>query len=331
MLRAPALLAGIYLALLMAAAPGALAVRDAIRQQLGSSTWAEDVASRADIDWLLEFGADARGLAADLQPSIVGFGAVLRNLDDLGVTAAAGRPAGGASRQSWTIVGLWLIAGTFLSGGILDRYARRRPLRLRGFFGACGHLFFRLLRLNVLVAGLYVLVLSAYGWLARLVYEWATHDLASERTAFLWMLLLGVAGALLALGITIVADCARVRTVVEDRRSMLFALAAGARVAGGHAATLTGLYVLILATLALVTAAYAAGAPGAQGGGLFVWIAFGVTQLYILARVAVKLLTYASVTAFFQSALAHAGYAAQPMPVWPESPAIESLGVAADR
>jgi hypothetical protein len=32
------------------------------------------------------------------------------------------------------------------------------------------------------------------------------------------------------------------------------------------------------------------------------------------------------VTSCFQSALAHAEYVAQPAPVWPESPLVESLG-----
>src|SRR6188474_1564783 len=37
----------------------------------------------------------------------------------------------------------------FLSGGILDRYARARPTRGRGFFGACGAHFPAMLRLGV--------------------------------------------------------------------------------------------------------------------------------------------------------------------------------------
>src|SRR5436189_4256852 len=32
----------------------------------------------------------------------------------------------------------WLVVWSFLGGGILDRYARNRATRGRGFFGACG-------------------------------------------------------------------------------------------------------------------------------------------------------------------------------------------------
>jgi hypothetical protein len=49
-------------------------------------------------------------------------------------------------------------------------------------------------------------------------------------------------------------------------------------------------------------------------------------ELYILGRHYVKLLFYASETAFFQGALAHAAYTAAPVPVWPDSPAAEMIG-----
>jgi hypothetical protein len=55
------------------------------------------------------------------------------------------------------------------------------------------------------------------------------------------------------------------------------------------------------------------------------WLAFLGGQLYILARLLLKLQFMASQTALFQSSLAHAGYAAAPAPVWPESPAAEAI------
>ena len=51
---------------------------------------------------------------------------------------------------------LWL----FLSGGLLDRYARRRRGGARGFFGACGVFFFRFLRLGLLAGLAYALLLG---------------------------------------------------------------------------------------------------------------------------------------------------------------------------
>jgi hypothetical protein len=69
-----------------------------------------------------------------------------------------------------------------------------------------------------------------------------------------------------------------------------------------------------------VLAAYAAVAPGAGDAGWSTWLAFGIGQAYVLARVWVKLVFWASEATLFQDRLAHAGYVAAPMPVWPESP-----------
>ena len=55
------------------------------------------------------------------------------------------------------------------------------------------------------------------------------------------------------------------------------------------------------------------------------WSGFLIGQLYIAARLWVKLLFYASETSLFQAGLAHAGYTAAPQPAWPESPAAEAI------
>ena len=73
------------------------------------------------------------------------------------------------------------------------------------------------------------------------------------------------------------------------------------------------------------SATVAIASPGAPPGAA-IWIAFAIGQIYILLRHYVKLLFYASQTAYFQSALAHAAYTASPTVVWPESPAAETIG-----
>jgi len=55
------------------------------------------------------------------------------------------------------------------------------------------------------------------------------------------------------------------------------------------------------------------------------WLAFAAGQLYLLARLAIKLHFLASQTALFQAHLAHASYTAAPVPAWPESPAAELI------
>ncbi|HEY8550279.1 MAG TPA: hypothetical protein VIL35_10010 [Vicinamibacterales bacterium] len=329
-LHAPALLAGAYFALLLVTLPTLRSVQQAVADQLGASAWADEVAARPDIDWFAEFAHTARGAARDLQPSVIGFAAVLRNFSDLVESVASRRPSG-SSPEAWSILALVFLGGTFLSGGILDRYARQRRTRAHGFFGASGALFFRLLRLNLGVLLIHAAVLGTYAWIAGALYGWLTRDLTSERTAFLFALALTIGGAILALAITIVADSARVRMVVEDRRSAIFALAAGARFARRHAGGLLLLYALLLASLTALLVLYALAAPTGASTAYPFWAGIVAGQIYVAGRIALKLLTYSSVTSFFQSALAHASYVAAPMPVWPESPAVETLGPPVDR
>ena len=78
--------------------------------------------------------------------------------------------------------------------------------------------------------------------------------------------------------------------------------------------------------LAAVVTAYALAAPDPVSTGTSMWWAFIVGQVYIVARLASKLLFYATEVSYFQSQLAHAGYVAAPAPVWPESASAEALG-----
>jgi hypothetical protein len=55
------------------------------------------------------------------------------------------------------------------------------------------------------------------------------------------------------------------------------------------------------------------------------WIGLAIGQLYVAARLWVKLLFWSSATALFQSRLAHAGYVARPEPQWPDSPAADAI------
>jgi hypothetical protein len=48
-------------------------------------------------------------------------------------------------------------------------------------------------------------------------------------------------------------------------------------------------------------------------------------QLYVLARLWIKLTFWASDTALFQGRLGHAGYVVRPAPTWPDSPAADAI------
>ena len=216
------------------------------------------------------------------------------------------------------VVVSYLMAWTLFSAGAIDRYARNRPTRGAGFFAACGVYGPRLLRL-ALIAGF------VYWTLFRTVHPWVVGapPTGEGMPAADVLRHLGF-GLLLAL-VGLVFDYARVRAVVEDRRSMIGALLAGWRFVRRHPAPCVGLYAANGLVLTAVVGAHAAAAPDVSTG-TSLWWGFLAGQVYVAAHLAGRLLFCATEVSFFQSRLAHAGYVAAPAPVWPESASAEALG-----
>ena len=223
-----------------------------------------------------------------------------------------------------------LLVWTFLLGGILDRYARRRPVRAQAFFGASGVIGFRFLRLGVIAAAGYVLLFSLihpllfpphYPWVSGMDSAAGASPLLTPLYA-VFLLLVGFWSA--------VIDYARIRAVVEDRRSMLGALLAGWRFVTAHPLQAFGLYLLNSASFAVLL--WVALKAFTGGRGLITpdaTIPAAAGMLFLLVRLALKLAFFASQTAFFQRSVAHADYTAAPPLLWPESPAAEEISNAA--
>jgi hypothetical protein len=315
---APAILAGAWLLTMAAGLPLALVMRGMIAEHLGRSLTADAVAAGVDSDWMQEFAEHASGVGVTLRPTIIGFGAVLDNLsafiDD------APRPLVVSGIAS-VYIGLWL----FVAGGVIDRYARDRATRASGFFAACGTFFFRFLRLGIIMLAVYGFLFGfVHRWLFGALWERLTHDLTVERTAFLIRVVLYLVFGVMLAACNLVFDYTKVRAVVEDRRSMLGALSAALRFVSDHFGAAAALYLTDFGLFAAAVLAYGLLAPGA-GRGMGVWLVFALGQIYVLARLWVKLVFWASEIALFQSRMAHAGYVAAPLPTWPDSPVAEAV------
>jgi hypothetical protein len=322
-LTAPRMLAGVWLATTLAAVPSALAVKSAIAGDLGASLIASRVAAGADSGWWQEFLARAQGEAATLKPIVIGPAAPVANwsgfLDEPGVPPAVAVAVVGG-------LAVWL----FLSGGLIDRLARARPVGTRVFFGACGLFFFRFLRLSLLVGAVYwILAVPFHHVVFDYIYRWLTRDSSAERVAFFWRVVCYVVWLAPILIVNAVADYAKTRAVVEDRRSMIGALVAGVRFVRRHAAAACALYLANGLVLAVAFALYLLVAPGARGGDWRLIAVLAIGQAWILARIAVRLAFLSTSVALVQRSLAHAEYTAVPPPIWPDSPAAEAVENAA--
>lgn len=317
---APTVVLGMFAVTLMVALPMSYVMRGMIAAHLGSSLAADTAAAGVNGDWWQEFSAQASGLAATFIPTIAGFGAVLENLSNL-LDDVKLIPAMTA------ITAIWLLLWSFLSGGIIDRFARARRTRSHGFFGACGMHVWRLLRLGLVALVVYAFLFGyVHEWIFEYGYPRWTRDLTVERSAFAVRVACYVLFGTPLVFANIIFDYARVRIVVEDRRSALGGLVAGTRFVWRHLGGAIGLYMLNAAAFLLLVAAYALVAPGAPHSGWAMWLALGLGETYILLRHYLKLLFYASETVLFQGALAHAAYTAAPPIVWPDSPAAETIG-----
>ena len=314
--RAPWLVLGVWLSTLLLAMPMAIVLHEQIGTHLGSSMAAQAAAGAVNYDWWNEFLAQTSGIGATFVPAIIGFAAVMKNVS----TVADATPL---PLTISVVVISYMLVSLFLAGGILDRLARDHDLGAGAFFSACGVYFVRFIRLGVISGLVYWVLFGRYHpWLFDGLYPALTRDVTAERTAFFIRLGLYAAFAAPLFAFNMLFDYAKIRAVVEDRRSMISAVAASWRFIRRHPIAVVTLYAINAAVFLLVIGLYYLIAPGASAGAM----AFAIGQLYIVLRVIVRLLFAASQTALFQGRLAHAGYVARPVPKWPDSPAAEAIG-----
>jgi hypothetical protein len=262
---APSVLVIVWATTTAISLPLATAIRADLARSLGRSLDAEDAARGMDYQWMRELSSDATGLAATVGPQIVGFSAAV---DNLGASLdGVRRPAAIVAATSVFVLAWW-----FLSGGIIRRYANADPSLVPGFFASCRAFFFRFFRLGLITA-------IVYGLVFRFVHPWAA--------------------VLLLAAVNIVFDYAKVRTVVEGRRSVIIALVSAWRFIRKNPAAAIGVYLLDVLLFGIVLGGYAMIAPPGGGIGLMVWPTFAIGQAYILGRLAVRLVFWASETAVF--------------------------------
>ena len=308
-LRAPAILAGVTLLAAATAAPLNLLLQTGPPHpdDAASYGWASD--------WVRRCAAPALDVDRSTETIITGCAAVVALAPD----AASDRSA------PTFVIGYLLAAGllvwTFLSGGVLDRYARDRPTRAANFFSACGWNGARLLRLSCLSALTYGLLFTlVHHWLFSGLYSLVTANAAAASQAAVIRTMLYLVFGCLVAAVGLVFDYARVRAVVEDRRSAIGALLAAWRFVRRRPAACAGLFavngIVFGAALSVTLVAR---------NGASVWL-LAVSLVCLALRVAGRLYFYAVETAYFQSQLAHAGYVAAPAPNWPESPSAEAIG-----
>lgn len=213
-----------------------------------------------------------------------------------------------APAQTSTLL-LACILWVFLSAGIVDRLARDTRASGTRFFGACGACFMPLLRLAVVTFLAYGAVLS---YLAP-----ALARIANNSGNIVELALYGVLAATL-FAVSLVLDYARVRLVVEDRRSAVGAIAASLRLLRQHRGRAAGIqaafWLLLVVWIAARNIAMRNALIADAGASVdTIALIFGAGELLL------KLSLIGAQVSLYQHALASAGWVARQDPAWPDA------------
>ena len=201
-----------------------------------------------------------------------------------------------------TVAAPYLVFWLLLSAGLLDRFARGRPVGTAHFFAVSGVFLMRFVRLGLIVAASYYLLFRLF-----------RPQVSSRVELFAFL-------AGLAL-VNLVTDFAKVRAVVEDRRSMLGAILASLRFIRARPTQAGGLFAMHVLVAVGILQVWPRLAPLSQDP----WSTLGLAAAFLFIMIVAKLAFMASEVALFQRELAHASYTAGPERVWPDSPAVEAI------
>ena len=293
-LRAPLLLIGAAVVMLIITAPFAAVLQSRLQESLSVQPQVSLDETEIDPEWWMEFRAHARGLEATFTPAVLGFAATLDGLS--GVLDGRGIPIA-------VIVPLMLsiAAWALLWGGILERFHAGRGIGLRRFVRAGIARWSAFVAIAIASAAVNLLLfLTVHRLLFGPVYGWLVELTSTERDAFLARVALYIVFFSLVAIVSVIADYARVAGVVRSITTPLEMMRAGARFVSNRAAAVAGLYLMTGAIFIAITVGYGVLEiyGGSQVGG---WRAVAIGQAYVLVRLAIRLLFAASELRLFNA------------------------------
>jgi len=294
----PKLLVALWCVLFLAAVPFGLMMQQEIQEAIGPSRVGQTLLERMDLVWLGEFREGSDGLRSTLQPATTSAFDFLHNLDlVLGGRLVLQHPALVAAGAGYAL--LWL----FLLGGLIDRYGRgeNRP-GLSQLLAAAGRNILRLLGLLLLSAPFYVGTALGAMWALKKLAQ-ALRDVTSEATLLHIYLAVVIPLLLILALVMLVFDYAKVAAVLEDEKNPLKALRRGLRFVTSRPLAVGGLAALVVTcTLVLIALRTLMDFGTAEGTVIGVLAVFLLGQLFLLARLVLRLTLVAGEVSLYRSA-----------------------------
>ena len=284
--RAPLVVAGVYLLTLLLTVPvGALLQRSLPPPETVDVLDSNDPPA-PDMDWLDEVSTSVPGLARFLSPEIIGAAAPMMNVS--AILDGTRPPLAGL-----VAIAAFFLCWTALWGGVITRLSRGSAIGSRAFVAASRRSAPGLFRLGVAGGVLYVsLYASAHAVMFGPLYDWLTAG-AIERTAFVWRVALAAGFGVALLAISQVLDYARLE-IVAGSLGVRQAVARGAAMVWQQPVAVAGVLLLNGICFVVLIAGYAASefVPGGSVPSLSRLLLAG--QALILGRLILRMVLAAA-------------------------------------
>lgn len=296
-LGSPSIIVWLWLGNVLLALPAAAVLADSIEESVGGSLVDEKLRDGFDMGWYGEYQSRAKGIETSFTPTVSGAGAFFNNIEAWF--------NGSVFEVHRGLLGLGLAYGLFWTlclGGVLHRYGEGAGLfRLGEFLAHGGEYFFRFVRLAVISGVFYYAIYRFSGWLFRRI-ERGTQDVTSEESVFAYVVAASLGVVVLLTFVNMSFDYAKIATFRENRRSMVLATLKGFGFALSNLGrTMTLYYGLGVGGLVMLFVYYTV-APGAgQSTLLGVVFALAVGQLYLVAKLVLRLAFYSGQMALFDA------------------------------
>lgn len=267
-----------------------LSVMQAIQTSLGKSLVAEKLVNSFDGLWYRSFSAQAKGLASTFDPGVVGIGAVLNGLDAF--------LKGGIIKNYPAVVGVgivYLLMWAFFAGGLISVYSQQESQN--SFLSQAARFFPRLLILAIMAGILYFIIFKfIFIGLTKLVNN-LTRETLDERVHFAYTLIKYLLVWLLVWSVNLWFDYGKIITVLRDHKNVFTIPVHAVKTVFSSLGKTYGLYFTIGIVWVILMLLYGLIAPGAtQSSWLTIFLAFLVSQVYVLARIWTRCLFYAGQT-----------------------------------
>lgn len=286
----------VYLVNLVVAMIFAAVLAGTLKDSLGSSMAAQNMKTGFDGLWYNSFRAEADGLAATFEPGVVGFGAILKSVNNF-ISGNIGGEFAGIALMGIVFLLLW----TYLAGGFISLYANQDGQTT--FFQQAARFLPRFIILAIMAAILYYLLFGALmSWLSGIVYS-LTYETLDERIHFVYTVIKYGIVWLLVWFVNMLFDYSKIITVLQDHKNALTAPIKAAKIIFANFGRTYGLYlsVGIIWILFFVVYWIIVADPQSNSSWLAIFVPFVLGQLYILSRIWTRCLFYASQTAMCES------------------------------